>query len=79
MPEHPAFLGERAGTRTQDPMIKSHVLYRLSYALPDAHLGHRRRLSKPKPLSSTFIIGWASRWLTSRTGFDLLPYPGGEM
>ena len=25
--------GERAGTRTQDPMIKSHVLYRLSYAL----------------------------------------------
>jgi hypothetical protein len=25
------------------------VLYRLSYALPDAHLGHRRPLSKPKP------------------------------
>lgn len=25
--------GERAGTRTRDPMIKSHVLYRLSYAL----------------------------------------------
>jgi hypothetical protein len=25
--------GERGGTRTHDPMIKSHVLYRLSYAL----------------------------------------------
>ena len=27
------FSGERAGDRTQDPVIKSHVLYRLSYAL----------------------------------------------
>jgi hypothetical protein len=27
------FVGERGGTRTLDPMIKSHVLYRLSYAL----------------------------------------------
>ena len=27
------FFGERGGTRTLDPMIKSHVLYRLSYAL----------------------------------------------
>jgi hypothetical protein len=26
--------GERGGARTLDPMIKSHVLYRLSYALP---------------------------------------------
>lgn len=26
--------GERGGTRTLDPMIKSHVLYHLSYALP---------------------------------------------
>jgi hypothetical protein len=26
-------IGERGGTRTLDPMIKSHVLYRLSYAL----------------------------------------------
>jgi hypothetical protein len=25
--------GERGGTRTHDPMIKSHVLYHLSYAL----------------------------------------------
>ena len=25
--------GERAGARTQDPVIKSHVLYRLSYGL----------------------------------------------
>jgi hypothetical protein len=29
----PDFIGERGGTRTLDPMIKSHVLYRLSYAL----------------------------------------------
>jgi hypothetical protein len=28
-----ALNGEPAGTRTQDPMIKSHVLYRLSYGL----------------------------------------------
>jgi hypothetical protein len=26
-------IGERGGTRTLDPMIKSHVLYHLSYAL----------------------------------------------
>jgi hypothetical protein len=27
------FIGEPGGTRTRDPMIKSHVLYRLSYGL----------------------------------------------
>jgi hypothetical protein len=27
------FFGERGGARTHDPVIKSHVLYRLSYAL----------------------------------------------
>ena len=27
------FFGERGGDRTHDPVIKSHVLYRLSYAL----------------------------------------------
>jgi hypothetical protein len=27
------FIGERAGTRTQDLLIKSQLLYRLSYAL----------------------------------------------
>ena len=27
------FLGERAGTRTRDLLIKSQLLYRLSYAL----------------------------------------------
>lgn len=39
-------LGERAGARTQDPVIKSHVLYRLSYALPWPLMaldGHRLR------------------------------------
>ena len=29
-------IGERGGTRTLDPMIKSHVLYHLSYALTAA-------------------------------------------
>jgi len=29
-------IGERGGTRTLDPMIKSHVLYHLSYALTRA-------------------------------------------
>ena len=28
-------VGEPGGTRTRDPMIKSHVLYRLSYGLLD--------------------------------------------
>ncbi len=28
-----AYFGEPGGTRTLDPMIKSHVLYRLSYGL----------------------------------------------
>jgi hypothetical protein len=32
--EIPYFIGERAGIRTLDPVIKSHVLYQLSYALP---------------------------------------------
>ena len=44
----PFLIGERAGTRTQDPVIKSHVLYRLSYALPGVGLGHRDTVSKPK-------------------------------
>jgi hypothetical protein len=29
----PGFIGERGGARTLDPVIKSHVLYQLSYAL----------------------------------------------
>ena len=33
MQEMLGFIGERGGTRTLDPMIKSHVLYHLSYAL----------------------------------------------
>ena len=31
--ETPDFVGERAGTRTRDLLIKSQLLYRLSYAL----------------------------------------------
>ena len=33
-PKSLIFPGERAGTRTQDILIKSQALYRLSYALP---------------------------------------------
>jgi hypothetical protein len=36
------FVGERGGTRTRDPMIKSHVLYRLSYALTLEHPAKRQ-------------------------------------
>ena len=36
--------GERAGTRTQDLLIKSQMLYRLSYALGGGgEIGGRRR------------------------------------
>jgi hypothetical protein len=48
--------GERGGARTHDPVIKSHVLYRLSYALPRAHLGHRGLLSKPKSPAINAIV-----------------------
>ena len=48
-------LGERAGTRTQDHLIKSQVLYHLSYALAEespvvwaAPLGDLRPHSKPQ-------------------------------
>jgi hypothetical protein len=50
-------LGERAGTRTQDPLIKSQMLYRLSYALDpiwrrprkgDARAGGSVRLPSPR-------------------------------
>ena len=32
------FFGERVGVRTRDLLIKSQLLYRLSYALPEAEL-----------------------------------------
>ncbi len=34
-----AFIGERGGTRTHDLLIKSQLLYRLSYALCSEWLG----------------------------------------
>ena len=39
--------GERGGTRTLDPMIKSHVLYRLSYALTHLNSGSGRQRVNP--------------------------------
>ena len=38
-------LGERAGTRTRDPLIKSQMLYQLSYALARKPLGTAGRSS----------------------------------
>ena len=35
-------IGEPAGTRTQDPVIKSHVLYRLSYGLGARSIAQKR-------------------------------------
>ena len=49
LPLDPApFCGERDGTRTHDPLIKSQMLYRLSYALPfwaPVHSPQRRERS----------------------------------
>jgi hypothetical protein len=50
--------GERAGARTQDPVIKSHVLYRLSYALDPDAVGDRHRL----PDSGWDTITSEDRW-----------------
>ncbi len=43
-------VGERAGTRTQDLLIKSQMLYRLSYALPwpKAEAGPRMNEAGPE-------------------------------
>jgi hypothetical protein len=38
------FIGEPGGIRTHDPMIKSHVLYRLSYGLT-CHINSLRNSS----------------------------------
>ena len=40
--------GERAGDRTQDPVIKSHVLYRLSYALGFSEIRAQARIGFPR-------------------------------
>ena len=41
------FIGEPGGIRTHDPMIKSHVLYRLSYGLT-CHIDSLGNLSGQK-------------------------------
>jgi hypothetical protein len=58
------FFGERAGTRTQDPVIKSHVLYRLSYALhlPDQILKSAGIYQPWAPVARFFpavLLDWA--------------------
>ena len=40
--------GEPAGIRTQDPMIKSHVLYQLSYGLYDFVRRNKRGFGSPR-------------------------------
>ena len=53
--------GERGGTRTLDPMIKSHVLYRLSYALTFrlgmASTGNRHRSRHARGGTAVFPRG----------------------
>ena len=62
--------GERAGTRTQDPLIKSQVLYRLSYGLvafvlAGACVGGRRSLVNSRAISARFGLSNAARRLYS--------------
>ena len=44
---HLISIGEPGGTRTRDPMIKSHVLYRLSYGLFQKDCALRQRRDVP--------------------------------
>ena len=57
--------GERAGTRTLDPLIKSQMLYRLSYALPSqGALQYRVAMqgsSAPNPSSSPGAVSIFAR------------------
>src|SRR5579871_648842 len=51
---------EPAGTRTRDPVIKSHMLYQLSYRLVAVleYAGHSSRQEKPRqcPLSEARML-----------------------
>ena len=42
-PRFAGFIGEPVGIRTRDPLIKSQVLYRLSYGLLGRHMGPAER------------------------------------
>jgi hypothetical protein len=44
--------GERDGTRTHDPLIKSQMLYQLSYALPCGRNG-KYRASSPRSIGQS--------------------------
>ena len=46
------FIGERDGIRTHDPLIKSQMLYQLSYALPK---GPRKEQGKGQGWSSLIV------------------------
>lgn len=57
--------GERAGARTQDPVIKSHVLYRLSYALPWPSMALKRSPSlsdiREACLAAALELAWRGK------------------
>lgn len=57
--------GERAGARTQDPVIKSHVLYRLSYALPWPPMASKRSPSlsdiREACLAAALKLAWRGK------------------
>gem|GEM_PF-3132601 len=65
------FIGERDGIRTHDPMIKSHVLYQLSYALVPCgapNIGMvRPQVNQSFTSAATFIQ-------TSRSGSTTAPF-----
>ena len=47
------FFGERDGIRTHDLLIKSQLLYRLSYALPRARKGRPRNCAEHRESAAT--------------------------
>ncbi len=58
-PEKTRNRGDRGGIRTLDPLIKSQVLYRLSYAVFSRWLKKTLHLMKPNQIRQVFVfISW---------------------
>ncbi len=64
----PGFIGERGGARTLDPVIKSHVLYQLSYALhlPDQILNSAGIYQPLRANCALFPAGFARLGLVAQ-------------
>ncbi len=74
--------GERAGARTRDPLIKSQMLYRLSYALACRGrvfwVGCRRALACPKPKKPSRPASPRRPPRTEQWGSSTLPRAAGQ-